>query len=64
MPPAGRGSCGDLHNSLRLWETLQVLPGSERKGYSPLSGFELLLDWHPDPAKFAKVLKSGPYRQI
>ena len=41
-------------------ETLSSLAGSERGGCSPLSGFELLSNWHQDSAKFANNFEVCP----
>ena len=53
MPPAGRGSCGIDIAAYDGWRPYQIWPDPKGEGVT-LTGFELLLDWHPDPAKFAK----------
>ena len=63
MPLTARGSCEDCHNSLQLWELLTILAWSGRGGCNPPSGFELLLDRHPDLATFPKSFEVWPLQE-
>ena len=64
MPLTGSCSCEDWHNSLRLWDVLSTLAGSEMEGYNPLSKFGSPSDRHPDPTKPAKSFEVLPLQEV
>ena len=63
MPPPGRGSCEDWHNSLWLSETLSSSARSERGGCSLVLEFVTLSHRHPEFPKLSKSFEVLPLQE-